>query len=455
MNTSPAWLHPDIYPVTHPACLEVLQNHTPELVAEGPTRTSKTLTNLQKGISLCFTVPKFRLGILRANATDLDASIRYDLNRTLFRYALDDPRSPIRLEGGAKFHTLHFPNTGAECRLGGLNNPRTILGTQYDMIIVSQLEQITEEQFQILKTRCSGSAANWMRKDGMPISQVLCDMNPTVPEEWMYQREKKGVMKFVKVGFKANPYFFRQNCWSKIGYTTVKELDRSLTGIYHQRYFQGLRVAAQGAVYELTDAHFLDEFPDLRDYMVYNACDWGMNSPSVCIWIAHNHTLNDTIVYLDYRRTGSRANIIDFGHSVNRIREQEGREVMAMVTDNDLNRQILLRDHCGIESFPSRKGAGSVMDRVHLIQNALANTVLGRPGGLRFFRGLRHSYDPNPEAKDQTIIDELRGMRYDLNKKEDVVREDDHGENALGYFYLWKESGMRIPSSNPISSGVL
>ena len=454
----PAWLSPDIHPATTLVCQQILNDKSPEVVAEGPTRTSKTLLDLQKLFHNLFTIPNFRGAIVRANSVDLDASIRYDITRTLLRYPIGHPRSPIRAEGGpTRFHTLHFPR-GGECRLGGLNNPTHILGTEYDMMLISQLDEINEEQYQICKTRCAGSAGNWLDADGMPLFQILSDMNPTVPDAWMYEREKEDLIKFYFVNFKDNPYFYRRGRWSKIGYTTVSELNRGLTGIYHDRYFKGLRVAAEGAVFEILDCHLIDTLPDLTEYTIYNAMDFGMSDPSVCLWIAWNKLINDTIVFREWRRTNT--DILTMGSIVNLINEVNYHTIEETVVDNDLNNIALLQRDCDIPcvSASTVKGPGSIMRGVHLLQHALAQTVLGRPGGIRFYTGLLHDEDPNPEAKGyKNTIQELRNARYDPNKSDAIIDGADHGIDPLRYHLLRRHQGMLDPNRDgvPLTVGNL
>ena len=84
--------------------------------------------------------------------------------------------------------------------MGGMNRPGSILGTEYDAIMLSELSQFSEDQYQMLKTRCSGSAGNWRLPNGDVMSQVVCDTNPDVPDHFMYQRETEGLIKFVKFG---------------------------------------------------------------------------------------------------------------------------------------------------------------------------------------------------------------------------------------------------------------
>ena len=295
------YLHPQIFNGYTAPHQVMMTDRSREICAEGPARTSKTLRNLRKLLALHFRYEGFMSCIVRTNSVDLDDTIRYDLRTTLLKYQLDDPRSPIQQSGGpTRFHTLRI--NGGEMRLGGMNRPGRILGTEYDAIMLSELSQFTEEQYQMLKTRCSGSAGNWRDANGDVMFQISCDTNPDVPDSWMYKREDEGLLKFVKFGFMDNPYFYRSGRWSKVGKTTVDELDRGLTGIYHDRYFKGLRRAPEGMVFDLPDSAIVDELPDdLSRWMHYNAMDFGMSAPSVTLWIAENPQTQEVIVYREWR----------------------------------------------------------------------------------------------------------------------------------------------------------
>ena len=452
---TPPWLSPEVFSPTSPACKEFLSYMGPEVVAEGPTRVAKTLTGLMELISFHFMVPGARTAIVRATNAALDASVRYDIARTLLRYDLEDPRSPIRASGGpTRFHTLYL-NEG-ECRIGGFSNAKRILGTEYDRVYISQLDEVLEEDYQILKTRCSGSAGNWLDPFGNPLFQISCDMNPAPPDYWAYQREDEGLMKFVKFGFRDNPYFFRGGRWSRSGFTTVRELDRSLTGVYHDRYFKGLRVAAEGAVFEIRPEHLIDVLPDLSDYLLYNLMDFGVSkSPNVCLWLAWNPKIDDTIVYREFARTNT--DTITFGHQMNDINAQVGERPQMTLTDDDLNLVKILRRECGIAPIQTaRKGPGSINDGLMLINHALAQTVLGKPGGLRIYKGLVHGgADPNPDANDDNLITELRNIRWDAEKSETVIDGRDHRIDPLRYFFLWKHRGGLKPGSGNATVGAL
>ena len=451
----PPWLAPDIFPPSSPACRDFLTDTSPEVFAEGPTRTGKTHLGLLKLITLHFLIPGYKSGIVRATNVDLDNTIRKDLSQVLFRYDLEDPRSPIRALGGpTRFHTLII-NEG-ECVLAGMNRPKRVLGTEFDGLMISQLEQITQEQYEILLTRVSGTAGNWVDEFGNPMFQIWGDLNPATPDFFGYEREKANLTRFIQIGFRDNAYFYRNNRWSRTGFSTVQRLSKSLTGIYRQRYFLGERVAAEGAVFHIRPEHLIDVLPDMRDYLFYNLMDFGVSkSPNVCLWLAWNPAIDDIVVFREFARTHT--DTITFGRQMNDINAVCGEPIRLTLTDDDINLVKILRRECGINPIQTaRKGAGSIVAGLDHIEYALAQTVLGKPGGLRIYTGLVYGgKDPNPDANDDNLIIELRNLRWDENKPETVVPGRDHRIDPLRYWFLWRHKGVLRPGSGGSTVGAL
>lgn len=444
-----AWQHPALFANESDNFERLMTSRCAEITAEGSTRTSKTLACLIKVFALHFKYPGLRSCIVRANNVDLDETIRYDIRNTLLRYALDDPRSPVRAEGGpTRFTRLHI--NGGECQLGGMNRPHHILGSERDIVFISQLEQLTQEQYELILTRCAGTSGVWRDADGTPRFQIIADCNPDIPGHWMYEREKADLMEFLHFTFEDNPLFYREGRWSKDGKITTERLDASLTGIYHDRYFKGLRVAPEGAVFHLQDCHIIDALPDLSTYDRYNAMDFGMDAPSVCLWIAWDRTTNDVIVYREWRRTHT--NILEMGREINRINQENTEQIQATIIDYDLQNHQLLHRECGIHATLAKKGPDSIMRGIHLLQDALNQTVINKPGGLRIYRHLCCNRDPNPDAKGHPdLIREMRALQYDPNKSDAIIDKDDHGIDAFRYWYLWKHSGTQAPQGKPLS----
>ena len=434
-----SWLNPNIFPVETEAPKTMLRSTRPEICAEGGTRMGKTMTDLIKVLNAHFEIPGLQTCITRANAVDLTPSVRNDI-RFLLRYDLDDPRSPVKYYGGpTRFDTLYI-NEGV-CRLGGMNPPKHILGTQYDMVMMSQLEQYSEEQYMIMKTRCSGSSNVWQSVDGSPLFQILSDANPDLPDHWMYKREADGKLKFVKFTFKDSPYIFRQNRWSKVGKTMIEELYGGLHGIYRDRYFHGLRTRPSGMVFpDLCDKHFISELPALGDYTVDRAMDFGSAKPSVNLWILQHRKTQDVIVAREWRKT--HADTIEMAGAVKQ--HDMGNKVGVTIIDNDENIQSLLKRE-GIHAKMTKKSGDTIKAGIDMINAALRKTLEGKDGGLKFYTGLRCNADPVllTEKKPLSVITEMQNCVFD-EKTDKPVDGDDHGIDPLRYWFLYKLNKRKL-----------
>lgn len=416
----------------------MMSSTEPELCMEGPARTGKSIIGLRKVLALHAKYPGLRSCVVRTKAVDLDDTLRYDLRNTILRFEMDDPRSQIKAQGGpTKFHHLYL--NGGEMRLGGMNRPTAILGGTYDICFLNELSEFTEEQYQLLKTRCSGDSAKWRGKNGEIHTQMLSDTNPDEESHWMYEkREAEGLLRFRPFSFKDNSYFYRDGRWSRVGKTVVEELDRGLVGLWHDRYFKGLRVTPSGIVYRLAPENLLDDFPDISNCDLYRACDWGQTHPSVCLWIAEHRDTGDVFVYREWRKTHS--DIDEMSESMKAF--SEGERIITTLIDHDENRQKLMAKW-GIRSQFGTKGAGSVMNKVFLMQSALRRAVEGKDGGLYIYKGLVCNEDPNPDLLRDSIIDEARNL-YFSDTKDAPEKKGDDGWDALGFFFLYRNKKRPI-----------
>ena len=238
---SRSWLSPQEYPLETERAIHHLGNNAYELCFHGKVRTGKTRLALKRLIGLHFKYFGMTSGIVRKNNVDMNLSIRPDI-RELARYSLYSEQSPIVARGGHDFNLLRI--NGGECRLIGLNNEDHILGTKYDLLFLSQLDQIRQADYEKLITRLSGTAIR--DANGRPYRQILSDMNPSEPDSYIYEREAAGQMQIVDFDFIDNPHFYRGERWTEHGYYYVKDLRDRLTGLNYDRYYLGRRVSAQG-----------------------------------------------------------------------------------------------------------------------------------------------------------------------------------------------------------------
>ena len=430
------WRSIDLHPYESDNAKAVINYTGHELVVSGPTRCSKTLRILEYIFYLHFTHKGFKSLILRSDAVDLTSTIRASI-KELLRYELDDPLSPVKARGGLDdFHTLKL--NGGEMKLGGMNRPGRVLGTKYDLVFYSQIEQSDDEQYQKLKTRVSGDAGNWV-ENGKRRYLLIGDANPDRSDHYLIKRKKQDKLDWIDFDFEDNPLYFR-NKQRTPEWSVVDELDDGLTGIWHDRYFKGLWKSPEGAVFTIEPENIVTEIPDLSECIIDRACDWGMDHPSICLWIAEHKETGDITVYREWRKTHT-----DIDEMGEEIKLYTGDEVIdATIIDHDENRQKLLRKNHGIHAQFAYKSAGSVMDGTMLMQAALRRAVEGKPGGLYIYDKLLCNTDPNPEAKELDLIKELQGLEFD-ETKDAPKKEDDDAFDALRYRFLYRAKQQDIP----------
>ena len=336
------WRSQDLHPYTSENAKAVVNYTGHELVVSGPTRCSKTLRILEYIFYLHFTHKGFKSLILRSDAVDLTSTIRASI-KELLKYALDDPLSPIAPRGGLDdFHTLKI--NGGEMKLGGMNRPGRVLGTKYDLVFFSQIEQSDEEQYQKLKTRVSGDAGNWI-EGGKRRYLFIGDANPDRSDHYLLQRKADGKLDWIDFGFQDNPLYYRRGERTP-DWSIVDELDQGLTGIWHDRYFKALWKSPEGAVFTIEPENIVYEIPDLSECIIDRACDWGMDHPSICLWIAEHKQTGDVTVYREWRKTHT--DIDEMGAEIKTYTGDE--EIDITVIDNDENREKLLQKFHDIDA---------------------------------------------------------------------------------------------------------
>lgn len=431
------WRNPDLYAFESDKAMGIV-NYTDRkpLVVSGPTRCGKTLRILEYVMHLHLENEGFRSLILRSDAVDLSETIRLDLRDTLLKYSLEDPLSVARADGTGgprNFKSLRI-NKG-EMVLGGMNRPARVLGTSYNLIFCSQLERFTEEQFNFLLTRCAGDRAGWEDAFGNRRGLLIADANPDEADHWIKQYEAAHKLNLISFSFEDNPLYFRKGKRTAEGEAVISQLDESLSGIYHDRFFKGLWCSVEGKVFDFDQAvHVVPEDSvDVGDYTWYRGCDFGINSPSVCLWIGEHRGTGDVHVYREFRH--SKMDTVSLGREINKYTSEH---VVDTVIDNDEDKQMLLQRHCNIHSQMTEKNAHSVMDGIHLIQDALRKRANGQPGGLTFNYGLRCNVDPRlvQNREPLSVLDEMK--TYSINPDTDKPFGSDHGIDALRYYFLYR-----------------
>lgn len=209
------------------------------------------------------------------------------------------PDDPMLL-GADKAHRQSYrASSGAEVILIGIrDDPHSTYSVQADIVWVEEAVQLTvhefESLFRMLRTRDDSRQ--------LPFKLLICTTNPDGPGHHMYRRFMRGEMTRWRSKHEDNPI--------------LTEADlvrlRSLTGVRRQRLYEGLWVAAEGAVYPNFDSsvHVVDlprvengdaDLIALGAKRVVGAVDWGFTEPGAFLVAIVDGDRRCTIVAQLYR----------------------------------------------------------------------------------------------------------------------------------------------------------
>ncbi len=427
------WRNRDLLPFFSKDSMTVKNHIGKPLVMVGPTRTGKTTLGLEAVIGMHFANYGMRSFVNRQDAVDLRDTIRNNI-RELSEYSLDDPLSPISAigRGGARnFNSLEI--NGGEMVLGGLNRDSRLLGTSFDVIFTSQLEQVSEATFAKMLTRCAGDAGNLQDENGDNYGLFLADCNPAPDSEhWILKYAEDERLILMNFGFENNPlYYDRNGDKTNTGETVIGNLDTSLGGLAHDLYFKGLWADIAGKLFDFEDQiHLIDEPIDKSNYLWYRGIDFGITSPSVCIWIGIHRKSKSVYVHREFRKT--KIDTITLGEEINHYNKE--RIITTVIDNNETEKMHLSRSNISTEM--TKKSPTSVMERVHILQDLLKKSREGHDGGIYFNRALRCNSDTNlvRDKKALSVVEEIKKLSADEHEK---ILGSDHGFDALTYILLW------------------
>ena len=221
--------------------LQLLMNHDHEVVLSGGSDIGKTWAACVKSLILC-TDPD-RPNVHGCMVRKTFKSIRESGART---FNTITQGMGIKRFGGAQYTDKWvFPN-GSELVCAGLDTPERLLGSEWDFVQVIQAEQLTENEWEIIASRCTGRGAT------VAYPQIFADCNPGGSKHWL--RTRKSVT-LLNSTHKDNPALYDDagNATAE-GVKRIGFLESTLTGVRRKRLLEGLWATAEGAVYANFDS---------------------------------------------------------------------------------------------------------------------------------------------------------------------------------------------------------
>ncbi len=183
-------------------------------------------------------MPRLRCLIVRKTYTSLKASAI-----VTFDEKVQPEMDGVRFWGPTKKRPAQYvyPN-GSVIVVGGMDDAKKVLSTDYDIIYVPQGEELEEEDYDALSSRC--------RNYRIPWQQLMLDVNPDAPTHFIKRRADAGQLVMLYSRHEDNPFLFdaESGQWTAEGIAYMARLEH-LSGVRYQRLRLGEWAAAEGMIY--------------------------------------------------------------------------------------------------------------------------------------------------------------------------------------------------------------
>lgn len=252
-------------------------------------------------------------------------------------------------------------------------------------------------------------------------AKIWFSCNPGNPhhwfkQEWIDQREKHNAL-YLHFAMTDNPSLSKK---------TLERYQSMYSGVFYQRYVQGLWTAAEGLVYPMFDEkiHVMDRAPVASNPKWYISVDYGTVNPTAAeLWCVNQG--NGTAYLADEYYYDSRAQD-ENGHSNNprRTDEEHYAELEKLAGNLNIERVIVDPSAASFKETIRRHGKFNVWDA--------DNSVLD---GIRLTGTLLQSGRITVNRKCGGFLSEIAQYRWDEEAQEDtVIKEFDHAMDAARYF---------------------
>jgi phage terminase large subunit len=415
-------------PVFYGGAAEMWRYKGQEAILWGSYETGKTVAALTKLHALLVKYPKSRAFITRQTYKSLLATALVTYENKVLPVHPDSHESTIVKYGKSRPEFYQYPN-GSHLLVVGMDNPDKILSGEFDFGYVNQAEEIALDAWEKLVARCTGRAGN------APYTQVIGDANPAHPQHWILHRAP---LKLFEQTHKHNPSLFNQETqdWTEQGKRTMSILS-SMTGIRKARGYEGKWVAAEGVVYEFTNAHRItrDKVPEIRRW--YLAIDFGYTNPFVCqLWGVDA----DGRMYLWHEIYMTRRTV---AAHIPAIKAMIGsRQIEAIIADHDAEDRATLREN-GLTTIAAKKdisvGIQTMQERLKIQGDGKPRLYVCEDACIEYDKELYREYpgDLHPCCTEHEFaVYAFPPSKGGKSDKEDPMDLNNHGLDAARYLAM-------------------
>ena len=405
-------------------CLTLFETQTDEVLISGPAGTGKSRACLEKIHYLMQKYDGARALIVRKTRASLTESALQTYERWVLGYD-----HPI-IQGGAqrRFRQNYLYPNGSEIIVGGMDNPTRIMSTEYDIIFVQEIIEITEDDYESLTTR--------LRNNVIPFQTMIADTNPGPPMHWVKQRCNQGVATLLESRHEDNPRLYDHDAeeWTQEGLVYIARLDK-LSGARKQRLRHGKWVQAEGVIYEGYDpkVHLIDRFDIPEDWTRLRVIDFGFTNPFVCQWWAMDP---DGRLYMYREIYHTQRTVKTHAATIKQFDEP----IEQTICDHDAEDRATLYEN-GIPNIAANKavsvGIQKVHDRLTIAEDGKPRIYFLRDSIIEIDQSLVEA--KKPWCTEQEFADYVWSNKAN---KEAPVKENDHGMDAVRYLVAHVDSGL-------------
>jgi len=400
---------------------QVMRSTAPKLLFHGAWGTGKPHIGAAKALFLGRKYDNNCIALVRRK--------RVDLKATLWKWFKDKilhPKLIVRSNDTDLYRQIQSGTEFFGVGLDSVNDVNKLASREYGFIVVEEAKEVSEEDFEEKLLRC-------LRLPTVPFHQILLLTNPGVPAHWINKR-------FLTEKWEGYESFKGITLRDLLPASYLAILDQ-LTGIYKLRYRDGLWVAAEGLVYPFDPSkHVLtwEKFETLtgfkeipKEWKRVLSIDFGFDNPFCCHWWA----ISPSDVWFLYREIYYTHRTVNT-HAVQILKfcKMDGVKPLA-ICDHDAEDQATLREH-GIRTVNAKKdrmaGQQTVYDKYENDKiYYMADALVEKDQRLAINR------------KPYSTITEKPGYVWTNKTKEDMAKEDDHGQDCERYAHHTTKHGRK------------
>lgn len=314
---------------------------------KGGTRSTKTVSVIQWIVLYCLQNRGKKIAICRDTMANLKRTTMQDLENICL--GIGD------FDGQALYPALKINKHEGRTTINGnqiwffglKDDPMRVHGFDSDVFFINEIISTYKNTFDQLEQRCREF---WVG-----------DFNPSEPQSWVYQLEKRNDVVFYVTTFHDNPFLTSAIVDKIKSYEPTEENIESGTADKKQWSIYGLGEVYKGPEIIFPDWELYENEPEAYDYQFFGL-DWGWNDPLAFIKV----TISGKDLYIRELLYGSEIDESEYIEIITKEPQLTDQQTY-LVCDNTEEKSRRALKKAGIPAIAAKKPKGSIMDGIKLI----------------------------------------------------------------------------------------